>query len=56
MGKTAAGALEHPALLQYFGNAISLQKFARLLLPLIGQKWLAVHLGNGTGNALLQIQ
>ena len=56
MGKAAAGTLEYAALLQDFGNAIALQRFTRLFLPVVGHEWLAVHLGNRLGNALLQTQ
>ena len=54
MRKTAAGALKHAALLQDIGNAIALQRLARLFLPGVGHKRLPIHFGNRAGDALLQ--
>ncbi|MNL61226.1 hypothetical protein D3C87_1851240 [compost metagenome] len=56
VGEAHAGALHHGAAFQNAGAAIAAQALGRWLFPFVGQEWLAVHGGNGVGDAVLQAE
>src|SRR6185369_1000558 len=53
--ETAAGALEHLAVLQDHGDAVALQGFALALLPLVLDELAAVHIRASSDDAILQL-